>query len=371
MNTRRHISIVLSAGVIGTMLLSIGCSRNDESVRAERNKVWQAHVPCGDDLIIVADMSALRAAESYQPADPTDAQTLALKEKAGFSQEDVAMLVASFDLDSMPSFEALKEMVSVEPSGTPDTSAIQGQTLSGVDATVLLLLETPITWEQAQAAVDVIFADKIGAAVHKHTDSQKITVTQTVSPIPLYVTLEDEGTILKLKTAKPRGEDGSTELDLEAIFAAHRSVVTNGPVKVIMHANMNLRKKVRELIEKTMSAPEKDTSSLMIASLLKPFVTFTGFSIALTPGAENTGVYGSIGLGTEENAIKADSVLQTALIPLITLALSQYSQDTGTPLLQDTETMVSGTKVILKTKLNAQPIKLPLPGQTGSANPAL
>jgi hypothetical protein len=358
--TQHQISRTILISLSATSLLFSGCSGEAKKSKTEHSRpAWQAHIPKNADILIVADIASLRSSVVTAGTDQT--QNELLTEKAGFSQNDVSTLVVASDLDALPSMESLQNIVSMDESGQPDTSALQKADLTGLNATLLLLLDKTITWKQVRAATDVMFKDTPGATITEQTDAKRIKVLQASSTMPLYVELSESGNILILKTseAMPSSDNGGDSLS--SLFKKEQSIRANGPVRIALHASETMRRKIKESIGAAATEPQTDPTAAMLASVMTSFGSFAGLAMTLTPGDAGTELNGTFDLGTQENAVSAEAVIQNVLVPLITLTMTQYTESApdAPPLLQDTKTSVQGSKVILRTHINAQTRPLP------------
>ena len=91
-----------------------------------------------------------------------------------------------------------------------------------------------------------------------------------------------------------------------------------------------------------------------MSSLLKPFAELKSISLALDPHETSTSIYCAMDVGSEKNAAGAEALMQSVLIPLITLAVSQQAPDLPPNLIKETKTYTKGSRVILNASLNAQ-----------------
>lgn len=334
----------------------VGCSGKTDADQEASTSMWRNHIPDNSDLLVVADMAAIEKSEWRKNADnQDDTMNAELRAKAGFSQDDVSLLIVASDLDAFPPIDDLKAIAAASQT---NAAALQGVIMPSINATVLLQLNKSISWQQARTAVDVLFADTANAVIRDADDENRVIITQKSSNVPLHVTLAENGRILRLTTYKPSSSNANS---LAPLFLADQSIQTNGLIRISMHASEAMRVKIKESIESTLAAPAKDATALMLASLMKSFVSFAGMSMALNPSDSGTDVFGTFDLGTAEQANSAEAVINTVLIPLITLALTQYTNENSPAVMQDTTTSVQGSHVILRTKLNAQSMTLPGP----------
>lgn len=351
------ILIVLST----VSLLLSGCSdKADQSKTPHSIATWEAHIPSSADILLVADMADLKNSDT---TETEQTQNALLKEKAGFSQDDVSTLVVACDLDSLPSMDSLRNLVSIDESGQPDSSALRTAELTGLNATVLLVLDKSITWEQVRAATDVMFQDSPDATITEQQNSEQIKVIQASSTIPLIVELSESRKILILSTSKVLPSSESDDGHLNALFRREREIRTNGAVRLVVQTSEAMRRRLQNSIAEAASTPQEDPTAAMIAPLMTSFTSFTGLAMSLTPGDSGTKLEGSFDMGSQEDAVNAESVIQNVMVPLITLGMTQYTEGAADapPLLQDTQTSVQGSKVLLRTQINSQAVNLQQP----------
>ena len=361
-HTSRTILISLSA----IALLITGCSDKAKKSKQEGSgATWEAHIPRNADILIVADMAALEDSDITTETDQT--QNTLLTEKAGFSQDNVSTLVVASDLDSLPSMDSLKNLDSIDESGQPDTSGLQTAELAGLNATVLLLLDKSISWDQVRTATEVMFKDTPGATITEPKSSQRIRVMQTSSRIPLFIELSESRDILILSTSETLPSSSEDDEHLAALLKREKEIRDKGTVRIAVQTSESMRQRIKTSISEAATTPQEDPTAAMIVPLMKSFTSYAGLAMALTPSDAGTKLDGTFDMGTQDNAVSAESVIQNVLVPLITLGMTQYTEGgvDAPPLLQDTQTSVQGSKVLLRTQINAQTVNLQ---QTSSAN---
>jgi len=330
------------------------CSKAEHTSAPEKPSApeWNKYVPENADLLAMADLNQLRSSDWYADT-PEDPRNLLLKEKAHFSFDDISSFVLCSDLDAMPSLESLKDIVNIDSSGMPESSSLKEADLEGFNARVILPLKKTITWSEAAAAVEIIFSSVTNASVEQAADQDVIVVTQTSSPMPLRIALSDRGDALIMDTGK--AEVTSKPIAPSAgLLQRELAAAANGPVRIVIEPSDAMRTKLQQAASDP-KALQGDTTTVIIGSALKSLSSFCGMGIALTPGKDTTGLYAEIELGSTSEALEAEAAVKNILVPLITLTLTQYSQQSGAqPILQSTSTDVKGSKVVLRATLRVQ-----------------
>ncbi len=343
---------LLAVVVVAASCCSVlSCTGKREENEQKLDRTWQEHAPSESDLIVVADMAELRASEWYSE-DSVGPRSKELSDKAGFSYDDIRSFVLACDLDSMPSLESLRDAVKLDESGQPDTSALTAANLTGVNATILLYLSKPINWRQTESAVHVFFSSITNATITHMQDEQAIVVRQDSSPMPLRITLSDDGRVVIMMAGGIRGESEDRR-QLNQLLAREMSIAGHGPLRIVMQASEQLRAKLQEAASSPSDQPDKDSTAMLVGTALKPFASFEGLALAMTPAENTTSLRGEIEFGTEEHALEAEVAINNILIPLITLTMTQRSDGPiSEPILQRTSTYVRGNKLELKATLS-------------------
>jgi len=341
---------------LACLLLLASCSSKQEAQPPpQASSAWSALVTPDADLILIADITALRSSPWYKKSQMgAPEQQKELNQKAGFSQNDVSMLLISSDLDALPHLSELQTMaVQAESSGS-NSSTLQNNLLANLNTSMFIFLDKEISWNQAKEAVQFIFSSSSGTTISEAPDKPQLVVRQDTSPVPLFIALSGSNRILELRTAENSGPSADGNPTIKSFIQEDTYIQTNGPVRAIMLTSPAMQRKIKEGIEGSASETPADRSYAMMSGLLKPFAELKSISLALNPQETHTGIYCSMDVGTAGNASSAEAMMQSILMPLITLALAQQVPDLPPNMISGTKTSIAGSRVILEGSLNTQ-----------------
>lgn len=338
------------------LLLLSSCSRQQEpQPPPQASAAWSSLASPDADLILVADIDALRKSAWYQNSQmQKSAQQDALVREAGFSQDNVSMLLISSDLDSLPQLSSLQPMTAADANPAAGMSSLQSNLLAELNTSMFLLLDREISWNQAREAARIIFSSINGTVISENPEKPQLIVRQDTSPVPLFITLSADNRILELRTAEHQAPSVERHPSIASFIEEDSRLQANGPVRAIMLTSSAMQKKIREGISAAGTGTPTDPSASMMSGLLKPFTGLKGISLALNPQTDHTSLYCSIDVDTSDNASSAEAIMQSVLLPLITLALSQQAQGLPPNLITGTKTSITGSRVILEAVLNTK-----------------
>lgn len=362
MKKQIYFGIIRTHGMLQFLLplvaitLLTSCSRQKEiNASPDTSNVWSSLVTADADLILIADITALRKSPWYKKSQITRTdQQEELNKKAGFSQNDVSMLLISSDLDSLPQLSDLQTMTAPGESNTASSSALHSNLLANLNTSMFIFLDKEISWDQAKEAVKLIFSATIGTKINETPDKPQLVVRQDSSPVPLFITLSDNNRIIQLRTTENSMHPAGGNPSIKSFIEEYSFMQTNGPIRTIMLVSSAMQQKIKKAIEGPSAETPADRSSTMMSGLLKPFAELKSISLALDPHESYTGIYCSMDVGSEKNAAGAEALMQSVLIPLITLAVSQQTPDLPPNLVRETSTSTKGSRVILNASLNTQ-----------------
>lgn len=345
------------SAVISALILSASCSRQQQPENDYQDS-WHELLPADSDIILYADMNELnKTAQSQAGEDRAAIISGRLSAEAGLSREDVSAIAASADLDNLPDPASLASRPQAErQDGSIIPAAAHADLLSTTGTTLLIMLKKQVSWIQVRKAASIIFESIPGSSIIFDENTGTLIIRQPSSSVPLYISISDSQKILILKTGpdKPPAAESAAGSLIREIRAS------SAPIRVAMLASSRMKEKIRQRIQQPETAGS-DPYSQILTSLMRSFGNFQGATMAVFPGTDTVQVTALIDLGSNEDAGNAESIINAVLVPVISLAISQYANEGHAGLEHDMKTGVSGSKVSIEMHIRTA-------GHTGAAN---